>query len=575
VEPTILDAADVGSAALEPTCVSRYLSPFPPRTSAPHYDRGRSSARIGPFATQSTTVTTAAADNRLPRQIPYIIGNEGCERFSFYGMRNILTPFLITSLLLHLPEGDRAGEAKHIFHTFMIGVYFFPLLGGYLADRYFGKYNTILWFSLIYSLGQGFLAFFPDNRTGFFAGLALIAFGSGGIKPLVASFVGDQFTQSNKHLAKIVFDAFYWIINFGSLFASALMPFFLAQYGPRVAFGIPGILMLVATLIFWIGRHRYVMVPPTPSDPHSFGRVIRTALATRRPGEGNGGRAIAIGGLLLGIASLAMIPAFGYVIAFCSALVLVMAGIGIGASMQLERARGLHPDAAVDGVRAVLRILIVFALVTPFWSLFDQKASTWILQGNQMSIPAWLPGWLNQPAQMQLLNPLMVMILIPFNNLVLYPMLRRAGYEPTALRRMTTGIVFSALAWIAVGSFQLVIDGGNPISLMWQILPYALLTFGEVLVSATGLEFAYSQAPAAMKGVIMSFWYLGTTVGNLWVLFSNAAVRNDAVIGSIARTGLSETAFLMFFFAGFALVAAWAFGLYARRYREVDNYRAA
>jgi len=78
-----------------------------------------------------------------------------------------------------------------------------------------------------------------------------------------------------------------------------------------------------------------------------------------------------------------------------------------------------------------------------------------------------------------------------------------------------------------------------------------------------------------MKGVVMSFWNLTTTIGNLWVLLSNAAVRNDAVTERIAGTGLSEAAFLMFFFAGFAFVAALAFGLYARRYRMVDNYRAA
>ena len=89
----------------------------------------------------------------------------------------------------------------------------------------------------------------------------------------------------------------------------------------------------------------------------------------------------------------------------------------------------------MEGVRAVLRILIVFALVTPFWSLFDQKASTWVLQADQMTKPDWF-----QSAQMQALNPALVMILIPFNNLVLYPALRRFGFEPTALRRMGTGI---------------------------------------------------------------------------------------------------------------------------------------
>src|SRR3546814_13949842 len=88
--------------------------------------------------------------------------------------------------------------------------------------------------------------------------------------------------------------------------------------------------------------------------------------------------------------------------------------------MQLDRARGVHPDEAVNGARAVLRILIVFALVTPFWSLFDQKASTWVLQGQEMDKPEWFSA-----AQMQALNPRLVMLLIPFNNLVRYPTLRR------------------------------------------------------------------------------------------------------------------------------------------------------
>ena len=91
-----------------------------------------------------------AAQPKLPSTIPYIIGNEGCERFNFYGMRNILTPFLVGTLLLHLPEGQRALAAKDVFHTFVIGVYFFPLLGGWLADRRFGKYPTIFWLSLVY-----------------------------------------------------------------------------------------------------------------------------------------------------------------------------------------------------------------------------------------------------------------------------------------------------------------------------------------------------------------------------------------------------------------------------------------
>lgn len=521
--------------------------------------------------TMTTSSPAATAPARMPRQIPFIIGNEACERFSFYGMRNILVQFLITSLLLQeVTAPGREAEAKHIMHSFMIGVYFFPLLGGWLADRFFGKYNTILWFSLVYCAGHACLALFEGHRDGFFLGLGLIALGAGGIKPLVASFMGDQFDQSNKGLAKVAFDAFYWIINFGSLFASLLIPLVLKNLGPAWAFGIPGLLMFVATVVFWSGRHRYVRVPLPPKDPHSFAHVVRTALLAHAPGQGRPGLVLAGLMALLALGSFAFVDTLGIVICLCLALVLLLAGFGGGTWWQLERARGAHPDAAVDGVRAVLRILIVFALVTPFFSLFDQKASTWVLQGRAMVMPSWFTA-----AQMQALNPALVMLLIPFNNLVLYPLLRRFGYEPTALRRMTAGIAFSGLAWVVVGAIQVAMDGGDPMHIAWQILPYALLTFGEVLVSATGLEFAYSQAPASMKGVVMSFWNLTTTVGNLWVLLSNVAVRNDAVTGHIAGTGLSEAAFLMFFFAGFAFLAALAFGLYARRYRVVDHYRTA
>lgn len=519
----------------------------------------------------SATAAVTERPGQLPRQIPYIIGNEACERFSFYGMRNILVPFLVSSLLLaYLPAGDREGAAKDVFHTFVIGVYFFPLLGGWISDRFFGKYNTVLWLSLVYCVGHACLAMFEDSRSGFYTGLFLIALGSGGIKPLVSAFVGDQFDQTNKSKAKVVYDAFYWTINFGSFFASLLMPIFLRNYGPAVAFGIPGVLMFIATVIFWMGRHKYINVPPAPPNPDSFLRVVRTALSARVQGQSRPGLVIAAIGVVLALAALALIPTLGFVIAAVMALGLLIAFGGMGTSMQLDRARGKHPDEAVDGVRALLRVLIVFALVTPFWSLFDQKASTWVLQGALMSKPDWF-----QPAQMQALNPMLVMLLIPFNNLVLYPLLRRFGFEPTALRRMGFGIAFSGLAWVAAGAIQLWIDGGDPVAITWQILPYVLLTFGEVLVSATGLEFAYSQAPPSMKGTIMSFWLLSVTFGNLWVLMTNAAVRNETVIAQIAGTGLSEAAFLMFFFAGFAFLAALAFGWYARSYPMQDYYRVA
>ena len=306
------------------------------------------------------------------------------------------------------------------------------------------------------------------------------------------------------------------------------MPVILKHFGASVAFALPGVLMGLATLILWSGRKKYVHQPARGANPHSFLKVVWTALKA-----GGLGMGVAALGLVGAAWSLSQIPSLGFVAAVCLALVLVMGFGGVGASLQLDRARGLHPDAAVDGVRAVLRVLVLFALVTPFWSLFDQKASTWVLQADQMSKPAWF-----QSSMMQALNPLLVMLLIPFNNLVLYPALERMGLKVTALRRMGAGIALAGAAWIAAGVLQLWLDEGSTVSIVWQVLPYALLTLGEVLVSATGLEFAYSQAPMSMKGTIMSFWSLSVTVGNLWVLLANAAVRNDAVTSRIAASRL-------------------------------------
>ncbi|MEY2528043.1 MAG: proton-dependent oligopeptide transporter, family, partial [Verrucomicrobiota bacterium] len=360
---------------------------------------------------------------------------------------------------------------------------------------------------------------------------------------------------------------------------------FLRSLGPAIAFGIPGALMFVSTFVLWIARKQYVMLPPTPPDPHSFLNVSRSALMS-----GTRGRVLAFIGAAVAIASFMLMPKFGFVIAACLALVAVIGFGGIGVWMQLDAVRGKHPDEAIAGVRSVLRVLVLFALVTPFWSLFDQKASTWVLQANGMipfqlfnaeKLRAASPFLANvfggfskiEPSQMQAFNPALVMLLIPFNNLVLYPALRRLGFEVTALRRMTAGIAFAGVSWIVVGGMQVVLNGGNAFSIMWQILPYAVLTLGEVLVSATGLEFAYSQAPLAMKGAIMAFWNLSVTIGNLWVLVVNAGVKNDKVIGLIKSSGVEITAFQMFFFAGFAFVAALVFGLVARSYPLADHYR--
>jgi POT family proton-dependent oligopeptide transporter len=175
---------------------------------------------------------------------------------------------------------------------------------------------------------------------------------------------------------------------------------------------------------------------------------------------------------------------------------------------------------------------------------------------------------------MQALNPALVMLLIPFNNIVLYPALARRGIVWGPLTKMTIGMSLAGVSYVVVGVMQVTMDGGATLPVTWQVLPYVFLTAGEVLVSATGLEFAYSQAPPKLKGVLMSFWLLSVTVGSLWVLLVNSSVKSEPFTRWIeSSSGIGVVAFQMFFFAAFAFAAALAFGIYAARYRLADYYR--
>ena len=212
--------------------------------------------------------TTPSDSSSMPTGIPNIIGNEAAERFSFYGMKGILAVFMADYLHLmgNIP-GTAMSEAaaNERYHAFNVWVYLTPFVGAILADVVFGKYQIIMWLSLVYCMGHLTLAFMGlSGPAGWwlFVGLSLIAIGSGGIKPCVSAHVGDQFGPNNRHLLPKVFAAFYFSINLGALLSQVLIPSFLEWQGPHVAFGVPGILMALATLVFWRGRHRFVHIPP-------------------------------------------------------------------------------------------------------------------------------------------------------------------------------------------------------------------------------------------------------------------------------------------------------------------------
>ena len=207
--------------------------------------------------------------SEMPPGIPYIIGNEAAERFSFYGMKAALAVFLAN--YLGVLGGNNLSEAQATTYVswFNTAVYLTPLLGAVVADAFFGKYRTIVSLSLVYCLGHLCLAFMGVGgvvQLWLLAGLGLISLGAGGIKPCVSAHVGDQFGEKNRHLITKIFNVFYFSINFGAVLSNLLIPWVLKWYGPHWAFGIPGVLMGVATVFFWMGRREFAHIPATGLD---------------------------------------------------------------------------------------------------------------------------------------------------------------------------------------------------------------------------------------------------------------------------------------------------------------------
>ena len=406
--------------------------------------------------------TTPSDTTGLPKGIPYIIGNEVAERFSFYGMKTILTIFMFQYLWLMdsspVEQMSELTASKH-YHSFSSWVYVTPFLGALLADAFFGKYRVILWLSIVYCIGHACLAFmgvFGDAAIWFAVGLGIICLGAGGIKPCVSAHVGDQFGPNNQNLLTQTFNWFYFSINFGAFTSTLLTPLLLLKYGPHWAFGVPGVLMALATFTFWLGRNKFIHVP-AKSDSF-FSEVFSPV-----------------------------------------------------------------------GLRTLLRLVPLYILVAFFWALFDQTGSSWIFQSIDMDRNIF--GIEVLPSQVQAINPVLILILVPLFSLVVYPAINKV-IPLTPLRKIGAGLFLTAAAFAIIAVIQISIDGGARPNIGWQLLAYLVITAAEVMVSIVCLEYSYTQAPKTMKSIIMATFFLSVWLGNQMVSVINGFLEvPDPVAG--------------------------------------------
>ncbi|CAF4745820.1 unnamed protein product [Pieris macdunnoughi] len=357
-----------------------------------------------------------------PTSIYCIIATEFCERFSFCGLRTILSLYLRNVLCLH------ENAATVVYHIFIMMCYTMPLMGAVLADNFIGRYKVILYFSIIYLVGTVLTCLsaipplmLPPTTTSII-GLALIATGTGGIKPCVAAFGGDQFRlpEENQRLQRF-FSTFYCTVNLGGFMGTIVTPMLrrsIMCFGDdtcyALGFGFPSLLVLISIVTFVAGKPWYRIKKPRDAITFRFLACTWYALKKRLQHDRKTD--------------------------------------GPPPEHWLDFSVTKYGRKLVEDMKIVCSILYLYIPVPIFWSLFDQQGSRWTFQASRLR--SELFGVALMPDQLQVMNPAMVLFMIPVCPGGAWPLL--PDLQP--LHKMFLGGILASLAFVAAGILQIGIE---------------------------------------------------------------------------------------------------------------------
>ncbi|XP_044525281.1 solute carrier family 15 member 1 [Gracilinanus agilis] len=376
-----------------------------------------------------------------PISIFFIIINEFCERFSYYGMRAILV------LYFQRFFGWDDNLSTAIYHTFVALCYLTPVLGALIADSWLGKFKTIISLSIVYTVGQAITAISsindlsdnnhdgkPDNITLHVSlsmiGLVLIALGTGGIKPCVSAFGGDQFEEHQEKQRNRFFSIFYLAVNAGSLLSTIITPMLRVQLCGihslqacyPLAFGVPAALMAVSLIVFLIGSSMYKKVQPQGNVMAEVAKCIGFAIKNRFKHRSK------------------EFPKREH---------------------WLDWAKEKYDERLIAQIKMVVKVMFLYIPLPMFWALFDQQGSRWTLQATTMN--GNLGAIEIQPDQMQTVNAILIVIMVPIVDAVIYPLIAKCGFNFTSLKKITVGMFLASMAFVVAAIIQLEIDKTLPV----------------------------------------------------------------------------------------------------------------
>ena len=438
-----------------------------------------------------------------PRGLSTLFFTEMWERFSYYGMRAILTLYMTKALA----DGGLGFDEKYaalIYATYVSSVWYLPLIGGWLADRVFGARRAVLIGGIIIACGHYSMAI--NTHLNFYAGLILIACGTGLLKPNISAMVGQLYSEKDQR-RDAGFSIFYMGINLGAFLSPIVVGFlaqhpsfrnFLASMGldPNSAwhwgFGAAGVGMTFGLIQYLIGRARlsHVGEKPEPKLAHA-------------PGFSSGFDLVTLGLAILGGAIGGGIG-YGFGDAgFISALFPMVVGFFAGYLLGTTRL------LTGDELRRVLVIFILFVFSILFWMTYEQAGSSLTLFADRLT-QTTVFGWQYPSSWFQSVPAIFVIIFAP----IFAALWQKLGArQPSSPGKFIYGLFFAGIAFVVV-TIASMLGGGGRVSPLWLVLVYLLQTFGELCLSPVGLSTVTKLSPARMVGLMMGVWFLSISIGS-------------------------------------------------------------
>jgi POT family proton-dependent oligopeptide transporter len=475
--------------------------------------------------TNELTVDSSASKH--PKGLWVLFGTEMWERFNFYGMRALLTLFMVNALMM------KEADASIIYGGFLALCYLTPLLGGFIADRFLGNRYCIILGGTLMAIGQMLLffsaSFFSENlglsTTLLWIALGIIIFGNGFFKPNISSMVGSLYPKQEKSKLDSAFTIFYMGINIGAFLGQFICPFLgdvkvdglRDIFAFRWGFLAASIAMIIGTLTFILLKNKYVVSP----EGHPIGGLPKNNLSTDFE-EGEASKA-KFSSKSLGIVVALFIGLF-FVFQY-----LLVDKIGFSSMSAAEMIKGvIYPIIYASGISlAVLivsdsaltkverdRIFVIYIIsffVIFFWAAFEQAGSSLTFIADHQT-DRNIFGWEMPPSMVQIFNGLFVVILaIPFS--ILWDKLRAKGKEPVSPFKQAVGLAVMAISYLIIAYNVKDLGSGGMLAIKWLILLYFIQTCGELCLSPIGLSLVGKLSPKRFSSLLYGVFFISNAAG--------------------------------------------------------------